>query len=62
MADAVVVTEGAYRCRAVKVAQEAVRQGVPVEAAPGPNTGVTSTGANELLQRRVARIITPPTR
>lgn len=61
LADAVVVTEGSYRCSAIKIAQEAVRLGVPVGAVPGPITGVTSTGTNDLLQRRVARIITHAT-
>lgn len=58
LADAVVITEGAYRCHAIKIAQEAVRLGVPVGAVPGPITSVTSTGTNDLLQRRVARVIT----
>ncbi|MDR7381251.1 DNA-processing protein DprA [Promicromonospora iranensis] len=61
LADAVVVTEGAYRSHAIKIAQEAVRLGVPVGAVPGPITDVTSTGTNDLLQRRVARIITHAT-
>lgn len=61
LADAVVITEGAYRCHAIKIAQEAVRLGVPVGAVPGPITSVTSTGTNDLLQRRVARIITHAT-
>ncbi|MEV0949090.1 DNA-processing protein DprA [Promicromonospora sp. NPDC050249] len=61
LADAVVVTEGAYRCPAIRIAQHAVRLGVPVGTVPGPITSGTSTGTNDLLQRRVARIITHPT-
>jgi DNA processing protein len=39
-ADAVVVTEGAYRCHAIKIAQEATRLNVPVGAVPGPINSV----------------------
>lgn len=61
MADSVVVTEGSYRCPAIKIAQRAVRLGVPVGAVPGPITSVTSAGTNGLLHRRVARVITHAT-
>jgi DNA processing protein len=61
LADAVVVIEGAYRCPAIKIAQHAVRLGIPVGAVPGPITSVTSSGTNDLLRQRVARIITHAT-
>ncbi|MFI8528165.1 DNA-processing protein DprA [Promicromonospora sukumoe] len=61
LADALVVTEAAYRCPAIKVAQHAVRLGILVGAVPGPITSITSTGSNELLHARVARIITHAT-
>jgi DNA processing protein len=61
LADAVVVTEGAYHCQAIKIAQHAVRLGIPVGAVPGLITSVTSGGSNELLHARVARIITHAT-
>jgi len=61
LADAVVVTEGAHHCPAIKVAQHAVRLGIPVGAVPGPISSVTSSGSNELLHAHVARIITHAT-
>ncbi|WP_423464199.1 DNA-processing protein DprA [Promicromonospora sp. MS192] len=61
LADAVVVTEGAHRCPAIKVAQHAVLLGVPVGAVPGPITSVASSGSNELLRQRMARMITHAT-
>jgi DNA processing protein len=61
LADAVVVTEAAHRSPALKIAQEALRLGVPVGAVPGPVLGGTSDGANELLREHTARLITHAT-